>query len=70
MRILLKLWTVPNNLKKGFTVFLLLGASILIGMAWYAEAQVAFTSGDWTPGTNIYWVTTDGKHIRQLTDHE
>ena len=76
MKIRLRLLTLQNTLKKGVTVFVLLGALVSIGITPCAEAQIAFTSDnlledkvlDWEP--KIYVISTDGKDIKQLTHHD
>ena len=70
MRIQLRLLTPPNNLRNNLLCFFLFGMLALISITPCTEAQIAFTSGDWLPGPNIYIVDSEGKKVRQLTDHE
>ena len=70
MRSQLRLLMQSNNLGKNLLFFFLLGTLVMISIMRYAEAQIAFTSGDWVPGPNIYMVDSESKKVLQLTDHE
>ena len=70
MRIQLRLLTQPSKLPKNLLFFFFLGTLAVISMTLYAEGQIAFTSGNWIPGPNIYIVDAEGKKVLQLTDHE
>lgn len=69
MGIRLRLLNLPNNLKKGLTLFVFLSALVLVTMTRCAEARIAFTSGS-VRNSDIYVMTIEGKNIQQLTDRE